>query len=128
VLWGFVGPRHARFVGFVRAPRPTLLHAVQVLRGVAPRHVGHNPLGAWMIVALLVAVSLAAGSGWLYVTDRFWGVEWVEAMHETLADLLLLLAVLHVAGVLFESLRQRENLVAAMLHGRKRAPAPGDID
>ena len=61
-------------------------------------------------------------SGWLYTTDAYWGVERVERLHALLAllaDLLLVLAGLHVAGVLFTSARQRENLVAAMVHGRK---------
>ena len=128
LVWGFVGTRHARFAGFVRGPRATLDHAAHLLRGDAPRHIGHNPLGAWMIVALLVAAALAAGSGWLYITDRFWGVEWVEEMHETLADLLLVLAAVHVAGVVMESRRSRENLVAAMVHGNKRAAGPGDVE
>jgi cytochrome b len=58
-------------------------------------------------------------SGWLYTTDRFWGVEWVEQLHRWLANALWTLVGLHVAGVLYASVRHRENLVAAMLHGRK---------
>ncbi|MBL8381571.1 MAG: cytochrome b/b6 domain-containing protein [Burkholderiales bacterium] len=127
-LWGAVGPRHARFTQFVRPPAATLRYAALVARGREPRHLGHNPLGGWMIVALLAAAALAAASGWLYTTDRFWGVEWVEELHEGLANLLFVLAGVHVAGVVVESLRHRENLVAAMVHGRKRAPAPGDRD
>ena len=118
-VWGLVGPGNARFRGFVRAPRATLAYLRAVLAGREPRHIGHNPLGGWMIVALLLA-SLAAGfSGWLYTTDAYWGVERVERLHALSADLLLVLAGLHVAGVLFTSARQRENLVAAMIHGRK---------
>ena len=58
-------------------------------------------------------------TGWLYTTDRFWGVEWVGELHEGLAEALLVLIALHVAGVAFASWRHHENLVAAMLHGRK---------
>ncbi len=72
-----------------------------------------------MIIALLALVALTGFSGWLYTTDRYWGVEWVESLHATTADLLLGLATLHVLGVAWTSLRQRENLVAAMIHGRK---------
>jgi cytochrome b len=120
-LWGFVGPEHARFVNFIRSPRSTLAYARLVLRQREPRHVGHNPLGAWMIVALLTTAFAAAASGWIYTTDAFWGIEWVEAMHVFFAELLLVLAALHVAGVIFTSIRQRENLIAAMIHGRKRS-------
>jgi cytochrome b len=73
-----------------------------------------------MVVALLASATTAAVTGWLYTTDAFWGVAWMEALHDTAADLLLILAMLHVAGVIFTSIRQRKNLVAAMLNGRKR--------
>lgn len=125
--WGFIGPRHARFSQFVRAPRVTLDYARAVAAGRAPRYIGHNPLGGWMVVALLAAVALTAASGWLSVTDRFWGVAWVQDTHEALADLMLLLVAVHVGGVLHASHRQRESLVAAMVTGRKPGPRPGDV-
>ncbi len=127
IAWGLVGTRYARFSQFVRAPAATLLYARQVLARSEPRHVGHNPLGAYMIVALIIMVILVGGSGWLYTTDAFWGVEWMEELHEGLANALLGLIALHVAGVIFSSLRHRENLVATMFHGRKRAPERNDV-
>jgi cytochrome b len=66
-------------------------------------------------------------SGWVYTTDAFWGVAWVERVHVFFAELLLVLAALHVAGVAFTSIRHRENLVAAMLHGKKRATDADDV-
>lgn len=128
LAWGLAGPRHARFAQFVRGPSATLAYAKQVLTGREPRHIGHNPLGAWMIVALLLTVALAGASGWLYTTDDYWGVHWVEETHEFFAVALLWLAALHVGGAVFASLRHGENLVAAMWHGRKRVPGPGDVD
>jgi cytochrome b len=127
LVWGFIGPRYARFSQFVRGPAATLRYAGLTLRGREPRHVGHNPLGGWMIVALLLMVALTALSGVLYTTDRFWGVEWVEDVHEGLANTLLVLVAFHVAGVIVESLRQREDLVGAMFHGRKRGPRRDDV-
>ena len=120
LVWGWCGSRHARFADFIHGPRGTWSYAQQMLRGDEPRHVGHNPLGAWMIVALLTLTALVGGTGWLYTTDRYWGVEWVEELHHTLANVLMSLAILHVGGVIYSSWRHRENLVAAMLHGRKR--------
>lgn len=121
-VWGWSGPAAARFGTFVRSPAITLEYARQMLARREPHYVGHNPLGAWMIIALLLNVMLVGLTGWLYTTDRFWGVEWVETLHSRLADLLLVLAALHLAGVLYASYRHRENLIAAMLHGRKRTP------
>jgi cytochrome b len=128
VLWGLVGTHYARFSQFVRTPAHTLHYATQVLAAREPRHIGHNPLGGWMIVLLLVNIVLVGASGWLYTTDAYWGVEWVEELHEALSNTLLVLIALHVAGVIHASLRHRENLVAAMLHGRKRVQDAHDAD
>lgn len=122
LAWGFVGGRRARFRHFVRGPRATAAYALALWHGRARRHLGHNPLGAWMVLALLGCVMALALSGWLYTTDRFWGDEQVEAWHLALAWVLGGLVLLHLAGVLFTSWRQRECLPRAMLTGRKRRP------
>jgi cytochrome b len=127
LLWGGVGGRYARWRQFVRAPRVTLRYALAVANGHEPRYLGHNPLGGWMMVALMACIIGLALTGWLYTTDAFWGDEIVERVHRALAWTLLGLVVLHVGGVLFTSLRQRENLVRSMLDGRKRAPSRDDI-
>lgn len=127
IVWGVVGPRYARFAQFVRTPSATLEYARRVVAHAEPRYLGHNPLGGWMIVALVAAVLAATVSGWLYTTDRFWGVEWVEEAHEHFSNGLLALVALHVAGVVFSSRRHGENLVRAMISGEKRAPGPDDV-
>ena len=121
--WGWVArDPFARWSHCVRGPGATLAYARALRRGDEPHHLGHNPLGAWMILALLSAALAAAASGALYVTDRFWGEAWLSETHEWLGWSLAGLVPLHLAGVVFTSWRQRENLVAAMLHGHKRAP------
>lgn len=128
LFWGFAGNRHARFASFMRGPRPTLRYAALALRGKEPRYLGHNPLGAAMMVALLFVVVALALTGWLYTTDVFWGDATVELLHRVFAWTIVALALLHVAGVALASARHRENLVAAMVHGDKRAADAGDID
>ena len=127
VLWAGIGGRYARLHQFVRAPHATLRYALAVLRRREPRYLGHNPLGGWMVVALMGCIAGLALTGWLYTTDAFWGDETVERVHRALAWALLGLVVAHLAGVIFTGLRHRENLVAAMCSGRKRAPAGDDI-
>jgi cytochrome b len=122
VGWGFVGSRYARFVDFVRSPGETFDYLRALIAHREPRHIGHNPLGGWMIVLLLATVAGICGTGWLYTTDAYWGVAWVGELHEGLTDLLIVLVTLHVAGVVFTSIRQKENLVKAMVTGTKRAP------
>jgi len=125
--WGFGPSSYARFRQFLCSPPQTLAYAVAVLRGRQRRYIGHNPLGGWMTAMLLVTVAGVCLSGWLYTTDRYWGVEWVGELHDGLTNLLIALVALHLAGVAWTSFHGRENLVAAMFHGRKRAPGPGDV-
>jgi cytochrome b len=127
--WGLAGSeRPARFASFVRGPRAVLTYAGQVLRGRAPRFLGHNPLGGWMVLALMLTLAAVAATGWLMTTDAFFGSARMEHLHEALADGLLALVALHVAGAFYTGRHQHESLVRAMLSGRKRAPGPGDID
>lgn len=121
VLWGLAGPRTARFTAFVRSPDAVAAYAKSLVAGRERRYLGHNPLGGWMIVSLIVCIALTGFTGWLYTTDEYWGVKWVGELHEGLASTLLALIALHVAGVVFASRRHHENLAAAMLHGNKRA-------
>lgn len=127
LAYGFFGPHYARFAQFVRSPAETMTYAGQVLHNREPRYIGHNPFGALMVLALLGAISATALSGWLQTTDTYWGVEWVEEVHEICANGMLVLVALHVGGVVLSSARQRENLVRAMFSGRKSEPAQGDI-
>ena len=127
IAWGIAGTPYARFSQFVRSLAATLEYARKVLAHVETRHVGHNPLGAYMILLLILMVVLVAVSGWLATTDAYWGIKWVEELHEGLSNALLFLVALHIAGVAFSSLRHRENLVAAMFNGRKRSPDRDDI-
>lgn len=135
IVWGVIGPRHARFSDFVSKPSTVLAYLKDVLHLRPRRYIGHNPAGGAMIIVLLVSLSFTGltglavygaeeGAGPLAVlftgTDGFWG-EVLEEVHEFLADFTLLLVFVHVAGVILESLIHRENLVQAMITGRKRA-------
>lgn len=127
ILWGLVGSRHARFASFVR-PLRVFGFLRQTASFSAPRYLGHNPAGGIMVLALLAAIAVIATTGFMMTTDAYWGVEWVEELHETAAFATLGLIALHVAGVILASLEHGENLVRAMITGRKRAPGRGDID
>jgi len=127
MIWGFTGSRYARFTQFMRSPDATLIYGKQILTRNELRHIGHNPLGGWMIVTLLATITGICGTGWLYTTEKFWGVAWVENLHEGLTNFLIVLVIVHVGGVIFSSWRHGENLVAAMIHGRKRAASIEDV-
>ena len=130
VLWGFAGNRYARFGGFVRPPGATLRYLRQVLRGHPGGYLGLNPAGAAMAFVLLALLAVSTVSGWMQITQRFFGVAWVEVLHTYSSDAVLVLVVVHVLGVALMCWLQRENLVRAMITGRKKlrrgAPRPQD--
>lgn len=135
LLWGFVGPRHARFSDFVCRPGAVLAYVRDVLTLRARRTLGHNPAGGAMIVALLLSLSATIVSGLaLYGADKGLGplagllaessdslIDTLEESHEAATNFTLLLVAGHLLGVVWESLLHRENLVRAMFTGRKRA-------
>ncbi|NJL73594.1 MAG: hypothetical protein HC888_19780, partial [Candidatus Competibacteraceae bacterium] len=136
LVWGVLGSTHARFSDFLVGPRAVISHLRGIAAGASVRHRGHNPLGGWMIVALMLVVAgLAmtgvvvlggvAKSGPLAYATSF-SVGWtVREWHEAAAFVLLGLVALHVAGAVAESLRSRENLVRSMIEGTKVARAVG---
>ena len=119
LVWGWVGTRHARFADFVRSPAVVLAYVRKMVRLRAPRHVGHNPLGAWAVLALIALTTLTGVSGWWIADGDAPG--WLEEAHELAANALMATVGVHVAGVLFSGWLHHENLVRAMLNGRKRA-------
>jgi cytochrome b len=120
LVWGFIGSPYARFAHFMPSPAAFVRYLRSMLSRREPRHLGHNPAGAAMIVALLAGIAVTGITGWMMTTDALWGVGWVQDTHEWAANAVLVLVGLHVAGVLYASWRHRENLVRAMFTGRKR--------
>jgi cytochrome b len=136
LIWGFAGSTYARFASFIVSPGQALRHLGAIRRGEAPAHVGHNPVGAMMIVALLGTLMLLVATGALVLGGvlkdgplapfvSFVPGRLAKEAHELLAFGLLGLIALHLTGVVAESLRTRDNLVAAMLRGWKLRPAHG---
>jgi len=127
LLWGVLGTPYARFTQFVRHPAAVVRYLLAILGGHEARHIGHNPAGGAMVLALMAAMSATALTGWMMTTAAYYGEEWAEAAHSLSAHGLLLLVVLHIGGVALASLRHRENLVASMITGRKRKAAAEDV-
>jgi cytochrome b len=134
LIWGFVGPRHARFANFVFAPRIVYSYVRNMLRGRAARYVGHNPAGGAMVIALMLLLTATSVSGialyavgdqagplahWLGGLGRGWESR-LKHVHEFFANFTLLLVVAHVCGVIAGSVLHEENLVRAMITGNKQ--------
>jgi cytochrome b len=120
VVWGFIGTRHARFSDFIYRPSAAIGYLIDTARLRARRHLGHNPAGGAMVLALIAMLAATCATGFMMTTDAYWGVDWVEETHELAANLSVVLIGLHLVGVFVASVEHRENLVAAMITGRKR--------
>src|SRR5271156_4466736 len=144
-LWGFGGPRHARFSDFVCGPVKALRYLIDLLRGRSDRYLGHSPTGGAMVIALLICLVATVGTGLIAYGERGKGPlaaasvtdanangneaerrarpegggERTESaigdLHGALANISLALVVLHILGVGLASVVNQENLVLAMI-------------
>jgi cytochrome b len=131
MVWGFIGSRHSLFPDFVRGPRVVLQHLRALLKLQQEPHTGHNPLGGWMVVTLLVMTLVTATTGLFSATRRgqsgpfasLIGGQGLGGIHGTLGNLMIFLVILHLCGVALHYLVTRENIVGAMVTGHKRLDA-----
>ncbi|QJD70548.1 cytochrome b/b6 domain-containing protein [Marinobacterium sp. LSUCC0821] len=137
VVWGIIGTRHARFTDFIYRFRTIKSYLID-LAALRPKHyVGHNPAGGLMVVILLLSLALLTFTGMASVAIDGIGplagtwVEsisghWMEDIHEAVANLVLAFVLFHIAGVLVSSLVHGENLVRAMINGKKEIEEKSD--
>lgn len=140
LVWGFHGGYWSRFSSFIYWPKQILLY----LRGSGEpqQHVGHNPLGALSVFAMLAFLALQVSSGLMSDDEisaagpltRFVSAEWVGSAtyyHKAIGKLMLLfLVALHLGAIAFYYFRNHENLVRPMLTGDKTLtfPVPSSSD
>ena len=125
VVWGLVGTRYARFTEFISSPAQVWAY-IKSLRSGQPQHfVGHNPVGAMAVMLLMGLTALSVYTGWLALAED--AAEWLEEAHEIAANTLITVVLVHVIGVLWSSRTHGENLLKAMLTGRKTAPSEAGI-
>lgn len=132
ILWGIVGTHHAQFVNFVRHPIESAKYALHLTKGKAKSYPGHNPLGALMVLTLLLVLLLQAVTG-LFANDEIFNIGplygyishelslKLTAVHKELFYWILGAVVIHVGAVLFYVFVKRENLIKAMITGKKPA-------
>jgi len=119
IAWGFIGTTHAKFRNFVRHPMAAVHYLRSVIRREHTTDVGHNPAGALAIVALLSLGLLVSVTGWSTLHEIYG--EWAEEIHEVLANIMLAVVVIHIVAVVGGSFLHKENLVKAMITGKKTA-------
>lgn len=130
ITWGFVGSRTSRFRDFVKGPAAVWRYATALARGKSERYLGHNPLGGWSVLAMLLALFVQAATG-LFANDDIitegplflWVSkpvsDWLSGIHRLNRVLIMALVATHLAAVLFYLIIKRENLIKPMLTGIK---------
>jgi cytochrome b len=126
IVWGFVGSKHARFLSFI----PSKQAIFDYLQGRSPRVLGHNPIGALSVFALLFVLSVQVFTG-LFVDDEvsFKGplekyvsgsvASFFSEIHEGNQVVILTLIAIHIAAIIFYKKFKGEDLIKPMISGDK---------
>lgn len=134
VIYGFYGSRYAKFSQFLKGPKAIYCYAISILKRRPKISFGHNPVGACMVIGLLLALTFQWVSGLFTSDDVFWfgpltdyvSYDWLDRMsfiHHTLPNILLALVGVHIVAVLYHEFCLKERLIKAMLNGKKTTKA-----
>ena len=130
LVWGVIGSRESRFVNFVQGPSAVVRYATTLLGRDATPYLGHNPLGGWSIIAMLLTLFVQAATG-LFANDDIitegplfdWvskaTSDWLTRVHNINQEVIIALVSIHVLAVLFYLFFKRENLIKPMIAGVK---------
>lgn len=135
LCWGVIGTRYAKFSQFVTTPSTAISYARTMLDKNATPHAGHNPMGGWMVVIMLVILLAQAISGLFMTDDIFLDGPYYSAVSQELASLMSTIhhrgftiiqgvVLLHILAVVFYVIYKRQPLISAMIHGKKTTEEP----
>jgi len=131
LIWGVIGTHYARFASFRPSLTEIIRHARQLLDLKGENYPGHTPIGSIMIYLLMTSLLLIAMTGTALaglklglgplagIIIDFRTETQIGLFHAWLVDLTLGLIAVHLAGVVVENLLQHNNLIMAMIHGKK---------
>jgi cytochrome b len=130
ILWGFVGGNESRFKSFVKGPSAVYDYTRTMFQKDSERHLGHNPLGGWSVLLLLISLLVQAGTG-LFANDDILTEgplfdlvskdtsDWLTSIHHINKIILAGLISIHMGAILFYLIYKRENLIYPMISGFK---------
>jgi cytochrome b len=133
IIWGFVGPRHARFASFLTGPQGVWRYFKGLAAGTMIQTAGHNPLGGISVIVMLALVGFQAFTGLFATDDIVWTgpynpavsgatAEKLTSLHHLNFNIILVAVSLHILAIAFYFLVKKQNLVGAMVHGKKVVP------
>lgn len=119
LIWGVMGSKYARFSSFVLAPRDLLAYLKAVLTGTTEAKVGRNPASSWAALTMMGLGFGLGGTGYLMATGR--STDTLEEVHELMANGFLVVALLHIGGIVLHMVRHKDKMGLSMIHGFKNA-------
>jgi cytochrome b len=136
VFWGIIGTHYARFSQFIKGPVAVLKYAATLPKANSPAHAGHNPMGGWMVIAMMLLIAVQGISGLFITDDIFSNGPYYDAVSESTRDLMsfihhkgfniiLAAVVLHIVAIAFYTRFKKQHLVPAMIHGKKETAEAG---
>lgn len=130
IYWGLVGSSTAKFTQFLHKPNVVWGYVKALPKREGKAYVGHNPLGGYSVIALLLLVLLQIGLGLFSIdVDGFDGGPFADYLsfetsrkmaewHEISFNILLGFIALHILAVLYYLVWRRQNLTSAMIYGK----------
>lgn len=127
IVWGFIGSHSSRFTHFIRSPKTILAYIKSSQKNV---WLGHNPLGALSVIAMMLAIVVQIGTG-LFANDQIYNEgpfsdyvsenmqDLMSEIHQINFYILLGLIALHLAAIAFYTIKKHEPLVRAMITGKR---------
>jgi cytochrome b len=132
IVWGFIGPRHARFSSFLETPPAVWRYARRLFDRHSPPSVGHNPLGGLMVLVMLLLVALQSATGLFCTDDVIWSGPYnasvskatasvLSSVHSGNFNFILAAVALHVLAIFYYRVFKKQSLVSSMFTGYKPA-------
>ena len=134
IIWGFVGGTHARFADFLYGPRAIFGYLKTLPSRTAAKFAGHNPVGGWSVMLMLLCLAVQVGTG-LFASNDDTGFEgplvklvsgatsgFLTGIHRISIYVLLSVVAVHISAVLYYLVYKKENLIGPMFTGRKHLP------
>ena len=116
ILWGFIGTKYARFSSFYLNPKDLMIYIKGIFTGNKTKWIGHNPASSWSTIIMLTSAAALAITGILMTSGE---KETYEDIHELLANIFLITMIVHIAGIIFHTIRHRDGIALAMVWGKK---------
>jgi cytochrome b len=117
LIWGGFGSQHARFSGFALNPMDLISYFKGIFSGTKKRWAGHNPASSWAAIIMMILALGLAVTGYLMTSGP--SKEAFEDIHELFANAFIVVAVLHIAGIVFHTIRYQDMIGLSMLDGKK---------